>query len=320
MLPLHSADVDPLFSSSSSGASPSPLAVPPPHNTPQHRSLASALPSSYPSSSSSASSYKQPSYSRVDLLQPSSMSGGGVGTPSSGPPILPFIMRMFSPSQMDYQSALDQMASIATFKPQKVYKTSYYRKQTKNRWSRDDPAFLFLLLCFHLMSSLIYGLSFNLSFLGFLVSTFKSLFLSFLLPGLVLSPLFRHYCNTRLRVLRSHSVPQDVELLYAFDIHLNGSVPLFLILHPLQFLLLPLLLSRGFLPLLLSTALHVAALSSYLYVTHLGYRALPFLQGTEAFLSPLGGVLALGALSLLLAATGVANINASRITCWLFYE
>ena len=283
----------------------------PPATPVQHRTglapMSTTSSSSYPSSSSS------PHYSRLQPLSEAPIPA------SAGPPILPFVRRMFSPSQMDYQSALDQMASIVSLNPNKVYKTSYYRKQTKNRWSRDDPAFLFLLICFHLISSLIYALSFNLSFAGFLVSTFKTVFLSFLLPGVLVSLSGRQFANRRLRVLRSHSVPQDVELLYAFDIHLNASVPLFLLLHPAQFLLLPLVLSRGFWPLLVSNCLHLVATASYLYVTHLGYRSLPFLAGTESFLYPIVLIGALTALSLVAVPFGI-SFNASRISCWLFYE
>jgi len=61
---------------------------------------------------------------------------------------------------------------------------------------------------------------------------------------------------------------------------------LFVYLHLIQFFLLPVLLSNTFFSLLLSNVLYLLAFSHYFYVTHLGYRALPFLRNTEYFLYP----------------------------------
>ena len=50
---------------------------------------------------------------------------------------------------------------------------------------------------------------------------------------------------------------ESVEWLYAFDVHCNAFLPLFLLLHVLQYLLLPLLLRHGFLAAFMSNSLCV---------------------------------------------------------------
>lgn len=107
--------------------------------------------------------------------------------------------------------------------------------------------------------------------------------------------------------------PQTVEWLYAFDIHCNGFLVSFLFTHVLQFLLLPILLGDGLVATILANLLWTAALSSYFFVTHLGYRALPFLRHTEYYLYPVAGVWLLFLLLLLLAILGY-RVNVTRVS------
>ncbi|GMI27802.1 hypothetical protein TeGR_g13652, partial [Tetraparma gracilis] len=105
---------------------------------------------------------------------------------------------------------------------------------------------------------------------------------------------------------------------YAFDIHCNSFLPLFLYLGPVQFFLLPLLLSRSFLASLLANLLYSLAFSHYCYITHLGYRALPFLENTEVFLYPViaaGGLFVAG---IVLWPIGL-SVNAAHICAYLLF-
>ena len=61
----------------------------------------------------------------------------------------------------------------------------------------------------------------------------------------------------------------------------------------LQFFLLPVVLQEGLFALIVANTLYAAALSWYWYITHLGYRALPFLSNTEVFLFPIAAILLL---------------------------
>ena len=72
-----------------------------------------------------------------------------------------YLSRLTDVTQMDMQSALDQMRSLLSGRPQLVYKTAYYRKQTKNHWARDDPAFGVLQAAFLTISSVAYAIAFR---------------------------------------------------------------------------------------------------------------------------------------------------------------
>ena len=96
--------------------------------------------------------------------------------------------------------------------------------------------------------------------------------------------------NKHLRVHHSHSVEQEVEWMYAFDIHCNAYLPLFVLLHVAQYLLLPVLCGPSFGAVLLANTLYACGAGAYCYVTFLGYMYLPFLERTEYFLYPIGAV------------------------------
>ena len=119
-------------------------------------------------------------------------------------------------------------------------------------------------------------------------------------------------------VHHQHSVEQTVEWLYAFDIHCNAFFVFFLIVYVAQFFLLPPLLSTSFLSLVLSNGLYAAGFIVYFYITHLGYRALPFLRRTEVYLYPAGGAGLLMLLSCILGVLGL-KINMTRLVSGFFF-
>ena len=60
----------------------------------------------------------------------------------------PLLRRAVRWDQMDFEAALDEMLSLCFFAPGRIFKQAYYRKQTKNSWARDDPAFCGLQVAF----------------------------------------------------------------------------------------------------------------------------------------------------------------------------
>lgn len=61
-----------------------------------------------------------------------------------------YLARIVDYRQMDLDATFYQMVTLCV-QPSKVYKSAYYRKQTKNRWARDDPAFAVIQLLFLLV-------------------------------------------------------------------------------------------------------------------------------------------------------------------------
>lgn len=53
-----------------------------------------------------------------------------------------YMRRLCDFRQMDFEATFDQMLTLLSLEPSRVYISFYYRKQTKNQWARDDPAFM----------------------------------------------------------------------------------------------------------------------------------------------------------------------------------
>ena len=85
----------------------------------------------------------------------------------------------------------------------------------------------------------------------------------------------------------------NVEWLFAFDVHCNSFVPLFVALYLGQLILSPLLSQRGFICALLSNILYGLSLSYYHYCQFVGFNSLPFLERTEFLLYPVVGLVLL---------------------------
>lgn len=175
--------------------------------------------------SSSKASSRGSATSKLRLSVPS---GGDFTSPRKNPQ---YLQRLTDVGQMDMQAALDQMRSLLSGRPQVVYKTAYYRKQTKNHWARDDPAFCALQAAMLVGSSIAYAVAFRATITGSLSFLLYSLFWNWLVPGAIVATVGREIANRHLSGTQSAShVKQTVEWLYAFDIHCNAFFPLFCLL------------------------------------------------------------------------------------------
>ena len=151
-----------------------------------------------------------------------------------------YLQRMTDLQQMDLQSAIDQMRILLTLYPQRVYKMAYYRKQTKNHWARDDPAFCFLQILMIAAVSIAYGFAFRVgSILDMIGVVTKSVLVNWLGLGIIIASVGRLIANNHLMMAERSSshVKQEVEWLYAFDVHCNAFVPLFVLLCELSIFL-----------------------------------------------------------------------------------
>mmetsp|Transcript_45303 Transcript_45303/g.50786 ORF Transcript_45303/g.50786 Transcript_45303/m.50786 type:complete len:276 (-) Transcript_45303:161-988(-) len=231
-----------------------------------------------------------------------------------------YLARLVDFRQMDIQSALDQMKTLLSTRPHVVYKTSYYRKQTKNHWARDDPAFAVLESIFLTISCIAYSISFRVPVTEGIAFWFYSILFNWLGLGFVIATVGRELANRHLTDHKSNShVRQSVEWLYAFDIHCNAFFPVFVLLYGVQFFLLPLVLGKSLFSLVVSNTLYAAGFAWYWYITHLGYRALPFLSQTEVFLFPVAAIALVYVLNLVGYPFGL-GWNASRIMAHIYFD
>mmetsp|Transcript_9074 Transcript_9074/g.8945 ORF Transcript_9074/g.8945 Transcript_9074/m.8945 type:complete len:259 (+) Transcript_9074:157-933(+) len=232
-----------------------------------------------------------------------------------------YMRRLCDFRQMDFEATFDQMLTLLSFEPARVYISFYYRKQTKNQWARDDPAFMVVVSAFVAVAALAYAIAFQRpSFFGYLYSVLYSVIIDWILIGIATASTCSHLANKHLRQHHSpHSVEQEVEWQYALDVHANAFFCSYLVTYVLQYFLLPLLLGRAILPCILSNTLYALATVWYAYITHLGFRALPFLSNTQVFLwYPTVFVGFLWLFSVVLLILGI-RINITRIVMAFHY-
>jgi len=231
-----------------------------------------------------------------------------------------YIRRLCDFRQMDFESTFDQMLTLLSTEPHRVYTSFYYRKQTKNQWARDDPAFLVIEASFVAVAALAYAVAFRPpSVWGYLWAVLYCVVVDWLLVGLAVASVCCHVANKYLRQYHSHSVEQEVEWQFAFDVHTNGFFCSFLVTYVLQYFLLPLLIGNSVLSCILANILYALATVWYAYITHLGYRALPFLANTQVFLwYPIVSICLGLVVSVVLLILGI-RVNLTRIIMAFHY-
>jgi hypothetical protein len=239
-----------------------------------------------------------------------------------------YFSRLTDISQMDVQSAFDQMKSLLIpSQSHRVYKTAYYRKQTKGHYARDDPAFLTLQISFLMLSSVAYSIAFNSdSFFSTMITfIFHSVVINYILVGVVVATAGQFIANQYLAAKKgngksnNNTSVEPVEWMYAFDIHCNAFFPFFVIVYIIQYFLLPIVLSLSFFAFFVSNTIYSIAFGYYFYIMHLGYRTLPQLNNTELLLSPIVVVIFIFVLNLVGYPFGL-GWNASRIMAHLYFE
>lgn len=226
----------------------------------------------------------------------------------------PYIRRMLKWKQMDLEYTFWQMYLMCV-NPKVVYRHTQYRKQTKNRWARDDPAFVAVTCVMIAIITTLYCAFYAHSAAAASSIVFRVVFVDFIGVGALIATAYWLVSNRFLRgghLGHSHAVEQRVEWLYAFDVHCDAFFSYFLVAYVLHYLVLPVALGHSIFALIVANALHLAAVAAYCYITHLGFRALPFLRNTEVFLYPVVATAAAFLVALALGVFGV-KLNSSRV-------
>jgi len=123
----------------------------------------------------------------------------------------------------------------------------------------------------------------NLSFFGFLSFFTWAVFVDCIGVGLVVGTSLWFFSNRYLRRVND----QDVEWAYCFDVHLNAFFPSLFVLHVVLPLFYGVIDHPYFFSRLLGNTLWCVAIVYYIYITFLGYTALPILRNTHIFLYPI---------------------------------
>jgi len=231
---------------------------------------------------------------------------------------LPVVFRRLIRFQhMDFELALWQLTYLC-ISPRKVYKQVYYHKQTHNTWARNDPAMLVLIAAGLSVAAIAWSITYQMGPLRGFELALLMVFRDFILVGIIVATLLWLLANNLLA--QPASLPSTttegessrVEWGYAFDVHCNSFVPVFVELYVLQLILSPIVIRDNLLSLFLGNSLYFLGFAQYIHITYLGYNALPFLVRTETFLFPM--------IPLLLAFVGsLFGFNvAQAVLAWYF--
>ncbi|KAJ2774339.1 hypothetical protein IWQ56_000622 [Coemansia nantahalensis] len=185
--------------------------------------------------------------------------------------------------QVDFEYAGWQMLHLLV-RPQHVYRSIYYHKQTKNQWARDDPAFVLLQVAVLGLATAGYAVVGGVGVAGFARALVPLVGVNFALAGGVVATASWAAANRFLRHQSVHAADQRVEWQYAFDVHCNAFFVFSAFAYVLQLLFLPVLMKTSWISLFLGNTLFATAAAAYTYITYLGFRALPFLHRQELFL------------------------------------
>jgi hypothetical protein len=232
-----------------------------------------------------------------------------------------YMRRLIDFRQMDFETTWEQLRALVSMEPKQAFISFYYRKQTKNHWARDDPAFLVIQAGMVAIGSLAYAIAFrHMNLWGYLWSILYGVLIDWLLMGFLVASILSSIANRYLRqTSNSHTVAQNVEWLYAFDVHANAFFCSFLITYVAQIILLPLVLGKGALSCIFANTLYALAGVWYSYITYIGYTTLPFLGNTQAFLWYPGCVIALFWTLALVCTLCGTHVNLSRIVMAFHY-
>lgn len=201
----------------------------------------------------------------------------------------PFARRAFQVDQMEFDSALSQMYSLCT-KPSLVSKMSKARKMTKNRYQRDDPAFLVLQLLFIVVTTLAYSLALGSGISLFFYRLFVDVLVNYLLAGCILASVEWMIMNKFLfSPGRFDEVRREVDWLYSLDVHFNGYFTYFMWTKVFLFIPLPLIVAEGtnFIPLFVGNTFVAIGCLTYVYNVFLGYLELPMLCQQQKLMYPI---------------------------------
>ena len=188
-----------------------------------------------------------------------------------------FLKKFYHFKQIDYYLAY--MNIIYCFSPLNLAEMSKTRKHLKNKYSRDDPGFLLIMIINLFISSICFNITLsNFSiykiFNIFFVQTFVLLILSGLIIALITKILFDNYLNC--------SSSQSIEYTHAFDIHTNSFVSFYFFSIIIPYFLLPLCSQDNkFYQIFFTNVLFFYGILYYFYVSYVEYFSLPFIKKNQ---------------------------------------
>lgn len=195
-----------------------------------------------------------------------------------------YIRLLLRPPALNLEEAAWELVHTIT-SPRKMYKSLYFRQQTRQKWAREDPSFIiffFVLLC---LSAVLWGLTYSPTWSGVVTLFWYMVFVEFVGVGLVVSTALYVLFNKFGQRPGPHT---PLEWAFCFDVHCNAFVCIYVWIYFIGYILSPMTLHQHhILAKFVGNSLYLGAASHYCFITFLGYSTLPFLRNTEVLLTPI---------------------------------
>ena len=218
-----------------------------------------------------------------------------------------FMKKFYHFKQIDYYFAY--MNIIYCFSPINLAEMAKTRKHLKNKYARDDPGFLLILIINLFISSICFNLTFGKFSLFkifhiFFLQTFVMLILFGLIIALIAKIFFDNYLSA--------SASQSIEYTHAFDIHTNSFVTFYFFSIIIPYFLIPICAKDNkFFQIFISNVLFFYGILYYFYVSYVEYFSLPFIKKNQKISGIFFGII------ILFFVFNLLKINAFKL--FLFY-
>ena len=218
-----------------------------------------------------------------------------------------FMKKFYHFKQIDYYFAY--MNILYCFSPINLAEMAKTRKHLKNKYSRDDPGFLLIIIINLFISSICFNITLDkFSFWKIFHIFFLQTFVMLILSGLIIALISKIFFDNYLTV----SPSQSIEYTHAFDIHTNSFVTFYFFSIIINYFLLPICgKDNKFFQIFISNVLFFYGILYYFYVSYVEYFSLPFIKKNQKISGIFFGIIILFLLFNLL------KINAFKL--FLFY-
>ena len=218
-----------------------------------------------------------------------------------------FMKKFYHFKQIDYYFAY--MNILYCFSPINLAEMAKTRKHLKNKYARDDPGFLLIIIINLFISSICFNITLDkFSFWKIFHIFFLQTFVMLILSGLIIALISKIFFDNYLTI----SPSQSIEYTHAFDIHTNSFVTFYFFSIIINYFLLPICgKDNKFFQIFISNVLFFYGILYYFYVSYVEYFSLPFIKKNQKISGIFFGIIILFFLFNLL------KINAFKL--FLFY-
>lgn len=185
-----------------------------------------------------------------------------------------YVRRGFNFRRWDLEYLVYQLV-YAVRSPGRIYQLTQLRRQTKGSWARDDASYAILLFLLLGISAISWAIAYNVFSLTSILWLIFQFWLHLIFVGGITCGMCWYIANTKLRrgVSTPHSVEQQVDPFYAWDVVCNSFTAVMFFMHFGLLITAPLVLSNQWISSLFGNTLVACGVATFWYNIFRGYHS-----------------------------------------------